>query len=169
MGGRISVIRRISRRLEDALSSRPAIRGALSECEIDQHSARRESEVTDPVVNAGSDRPEVRRKREAPWRNRLARVDDGHILPGRGARQKKPHGQDLNPRDRAEFIAVPDEVTSPGPLVNLENQTGMGAPAIRTDSPARAFSLSGRGRLLPDRCGSKALLLLVLFCVVSAL
>jgi hypothetical protein len=157
----ISVIVRNCRRLGSAQAGMPAIRGELSRPAIHRHSSWCEDADTDPVVNAGSDPPGSRRKRDAPCRNQSARVHDGHILPGPSATLKGPHGHGPDALASPDRISVPEDVTPPGLLASLE--------VIRPDTPARAFSLSGRGRLLPDRSGSNALFLAVLFCVLSAI
>jgi hypothetical protein len=107
--------------------------------------------------------------RGEPCRNQPARVHDGHILPGPRAMLKGRHGHGPDALAGPDRISVSDDVTSPGLLASLENQNETGAAVIRPDSPARAISLSGRGRLLPERSGSNVLLLAVLFCVLSAI
>jgi hypothetical protein len=94
---------------------------------------------------------------------RLARAQ-ANIHPGNSGTLKGIHAHALDLLAGPDFGPVPDEVTPSGVL---ETRSRRGAAAIRPDSPVGTFSLSGRDRLLPDRSGSNALLLVVLICVLG--
>jgi hypothetical protein len=96
---------------------------------------------------------------------RLARAQ-ANIHPANSGTLRGIHAHAPDLLDGPDFGPVPDEVTPSGVL---ETRSKRGAAPIRPDSPVGTFSLSGRDRLLPDRSGSNALLLVVLICVLSAI
>jgi hypothetical protein len=120
------------------------------------------------IVSERHNRSGPESRMDAPDQKSASYHDILHIIPGAGAPMERPRAHDPCLLASPDSMVVLDEDVRAELLANLEAQSsGTRSGPPRPDSAARAFRLSGRGRLLPDRSGIAELLLSLVICVVA--